>query len=783
MRNEISILNFDQNIPLRFSIIHFDKIYPHMHSYSQLLIFLDGECELTIKDKTYIAKPDDMVIVNSGIFHKLSSTSSNEVTLLSVLIDQFSFAPEEKNMKNISFTLNSLEANENLKIDRYESIKYLVYSIIKYNSMENINSVYTNRAISYSLFAQLMNDFSLDNKESNKKDVNLNTITRLTSYINDHFRENLTLKSLSEAFNYSTSYISRIFGENLSKSFKEYYDEIRVNFAMNDIVNTNKSIEEIASDNGFDSARSFVRAFRSINNEYPSTLRKELKSKSDLKGIDLSKIKRDALFKIFSYYDNYNKRHNSSKEIVRYTEANIMLSYQDKTIKLHSPQTKLIDIDSAKNILKEETMYFLNECQHDIKFKNIILRDPFDEDYIPKDKNLNPVFLFFDKSIFYLQRFNLYPYFKIFIDIDDQNFLNFYDSFIYHLSSLYEKEDYQNILISFEIRDFSYVNDNKKNKYLKMISTLHKRTRSVMKNIKIGFVTFTREDYLKSRVDYTLSNLKNEGLEFDFYPISFLSASDKNLLTNKNELKDFLNYLKKKNYFIDNKIFIEDFNFTTSNSLLNDTLFSSCFLAKNLIDNIKSLGAIAKYKILDSYDLSTYENNPFTGKNGMLTYNNILKSSYNAHVLFSKLGDELLKKSANYIITKKDDKHLVILLTNYSHYSDLFANSEYFELTNDDRYQCFPKSTTINFKFEIKDVRYNEAKLRTSSINKNYSSAYDIWVKNGHEENLTNVEISSLRKESAISYHFERKNISYNTLSFDVSLDPLEIKLIEIELK
>ena len=97
----------------------------------------------------------------------------------------------------------------------------------------------------------------------------------------------MTLKSLSEAFNYSPSYISRIFGENLSKSFKEYYDEIRVNYAMNDIVNTNKSIEEIASDNGFDSARSFVRAFRSINNEYPSTLRKELKSKSELKGIIL----------------------------------------------------------------------------------------------------------------------------------------------------------------------------------------------------------------------------------------------------------------------------------------------------------------------------------------------------------------------------------------------------------------------------------------------------------------------------------------------------------------
>ena len=80
------------------------------------------------------------------------------------------------------------------------------------------------------------------------------------------------------------------------------------------------------------------------------------------------------------------------------------------------------------------------------------------------------------------------------------------------------------------------------------------------------------------------------------------------------------------------------------------------------------------YKKMESVVLSK---NPFSGAPGLLTYNNIKKASYNAYVLFSKLGDKLLKKSNNYSVTLKDN-NIVILINNYNHYADLYADSQYF---------------------------------------------------------------------------------------------------------
>ena len=60
MKETINILQFDNKIPLSFSVIKFDNIFLHMHSMVQLIIVLEGEFQCNLGDKKYIAKENDI---------------------------------------------------------------------------------------------------------------------------------------------------------------------------------------------------------------------------------------------------------------------------------------------------------------------------------------------------------------------------------------------------------------------------------------------------------------------------------------------------------------------------------------------------------------------------------------------------------------------------------------------------------------------------------------------------------------------------------------------------
>ena len=239
MREEEKIIKFSQKMPLSFSVVKFDALFMHMHSNPQLIIVLDGEIEVSIAEEKFIAKENDIFIINQRQFHSMKA--KNTALVLSVLIDQYGFGLEQFEADNLNFNLNSIKFPNHSRID---NIKYLIYSIVKFNTMENINSIYTNRAIAFSLFAQLMNDFKIDLSESNEKIRGYDTITKISAYINDNYSNKLTLQFLANHFNYSIAYLSRLFKQSLGQNFIEYYDSIRINYSLNDLIYSNKSIEE-----------------------------------------------------------------------------------------------------------------------------------------------------------------------------------------------------------------------------------------------------------------------------------------------------------------------------------------------------------------------------------------------------------------------------------------------------------------------------------------------------------------------------------------------------------
>ena len=786
MKNETMLINFENKIPMSFSIVKFDTIYRHMHNMTQLLLILDGECDIFIGNRCYHAVSDDLVIINPQQFHHI--ISQDVATLISVLIDVNGFSIDGGG-DNIYFNLNSMEVKNN---PRYNTIRYLLYSIIAYNTMENVNSIYTNRAIAYSFFAQLVNDFKVvAPKEATLNKESLDTINKINGYLNDHYKEKITLTYLSEEFNYSVSYLSRLYKNTYGLNFIDIYDNLRINHSLNDLLQGNKTIQEISDEHGFEDVRSYVRAFKKINGTTPNEYRQKYERKAiKLINTDNKLFRKQALDKILSKYEQYGSPNAHKDNSVRATEVLIPIDLKGKTRKIKCKGNEVLELFGPSDLVNELVTKGLSEAKKDLDYKYLLIPHILAKQthILNRDEsnqwNIN--YVYFSHVLNKIIENNALPYLIFEYNEDLLNVDEFY-------TLVNQMLDYMDVVFKNKLDGamISFSKTRKPNKYtdpnteesITLYNSLFQTVRRRDNKYKIGTPLFYRKD-IESHDGYFsfLDRIKKLDLDFDFIPIKYVDdfSDDSNLSKNRHEMADFISYLKQNNGFIENKMFFHGVNFTNNESLLNDTLYSSSYLIENFIENEKDLSSFSKNSFVDRTSVSAYDANQYHGKDGMLTYDYIKKSSYNAYCLLSKLESNVLSNSSNYLVTINENR-LVILLNNYNHYSDLFADKEYFQISNLNRYTCFPKSTNITYKLKINNLNYNSAKIKISTISKKSGSSYDKWLDMGGNKLLNKDEIEVLKHLSEIDYSSREEFITSDELELNVTVGPLETKLVEIK--
>ena len=87
-------------------------------------------------------------------------------------------------------------------------------------------------------------------------------ISRAVDYINQHYKEDITLRGLAEEVNKSTSYFSCIFKKQMGVNFNEYLNQVRVRKAKELLRMPDAVIYEIAEQTGFHDYKYFAKVFR-----------------------------------------------------------------------------------------------------------------------------------------------------------------------------------------------------------------------------------------------------------------------------------------------------------------------------------------------------------------------------------------------------------------------------------------------------------------------------------------------------------------------------------------
>lgn len=93
-------------------------------------------------------------------------------------------------------------------------------------------------------------------------------------YLDEHFREKITLEDLSALFFIDKYYLSRRFKQYYGTTVNTYLQQAKITHAKHLLRFSNQSIESVAIDCGIDDANYFARLFKKIEGVSPGAFRK-----------------------------------------------------------------------------------------------------------------------------------------------------------------------------------------------------------------------------------------------------------------------------------------------------------------------------------------------------------------------------------------------------------------------------------------------------------------------------------------------------------------------------
>jgi signal transduction histidine kinase/DNA-binding response OmpR family regulator len=111
---------------------------------------------------------------------------------------------------------------------------------------------------------------------SRKTPVSVDLKIKLESvceFIKEHFLEDLSRDKLASAADMNSDTFSRMFNQHTGKTLPDYITELRINEVMKRLAETDDAITRICFDTGFDSIRTFNRAFKKFTGKTPGEYR------------------------------------------------------------------------------------------------------------------------------------------------------------------------------------------------------------------------------------------------------------------------------------------------------------------------------------------------------------------------------------------------------------------------------------------------------------------------------------------------------------------------------
>jgi AraC-like DNA-binding protein len=233
--------------------------YPHFHSSLELFCSLEGQTKVAVEDKEKLLSPGDVAVIWPNHVH--SYTAMSQTGYMIGIVD-LSLIHEYAPLFAKHDCLTPFLDKEKVHPDVLHCLDTLFRSP---DMSELLRRAYLNV-----IAGRLLEQLPLSERMSA---IGSDSLRDLMTFIDTHISEPISLDLLSKELYLNKYYISKLFSQRIGCSLRTYINAIRIDRACSLLASPGATIPDILEACGFESERTFYRAFMSLRGMTPKAFR------------------------------------------------------------------------------------------------------------------------------------------------------------------------------------------------------------------------------------------------------------------------------------------------------------------------------------------------------------------------------------------------------------------------------------------------------------------------------------------------------------------------------
>lgn len=273
----LELIDENDYLPVYFRQVQCDALTvpAHWHDHLELVYLISGSMIAVVQSKSYKLTPGTLLVVNSKEIHMTRTYGESYYLLLQIPTDQIKNRFVDFDRLRFQTMINEDGmAKSRKEIDNHFS-RMLDLFLHKEDGYPLLftSCVYT---LLYILYQNYSIRLKPDQKSEGQRDFR--RVTKTMNWVNQNFKESLTLDAAAANLGISKEYFCRLFKKCTGQTLIEYLYAVRATNFYEDLKKTENSITQLLAENGITNYKLFMRTFKKLYGDTPRNIKKSFMS-------------------------------------------------------------------------------------------------------------------------------------------------------------------------------------------------------------------------------------------------------------------------------------------------------------------------------------------------------------------------------------------------------------------------------------------------------------------------------------------------------------------------
>jgi len=766
---------FDDGLPIQIRVYRLETYRLRWYSHPYLLFTAKGSVRLYLDGQTYELRERQMAWISSGALHSLDMLSPNNL-LVELHIDAQIF-PADFSLSDYTFDMPRFAGTQEMNPESFIQPVRMIASLVWHYNKRPKGYAHQIMSDLYSLASWLLRyDYFQPGKNKAVSDSQMQgRISRILGYMNEHYDEELSLKSVAEQEHLSYYYLSGSFTKVTGLTFREHLTQIRLSKSLNDLRGSRSSIDMIAAAYGFTSARQYARLFAQHFGTTPAAYREAYRRQRGDEAARPAESDVDYHL-IYSLMDSEGASSSAVIGSNWHEECPVEADAGLPGTPVHPVWTGTATVARAANLLRGDVRQMVRLSREELGFTHLRFHGLFDDDMRicsrDADGTIRYNWLYLNQILDFLVGIGMHPFLELsympsaLASGDSTVFL--YRANITPPRSMEEwaalvrallshcvdrygisevRQWYVEVWSQPDYQDFFWKGTQQD--YFELYRASAQAVRSVSPGIRVGGPGITSIDYPHTGwLEKFCRFCREEAVPLDFVSFhnytetleykrrgseSFPEMPQSAMIVRDGELQRTQLYVETVRRILGEDIpcHITEWNISARHIfIVRDTCFMGTYMIRALLACRQYVETMAFWTLNDVLDEFSTPAEAFHGGMGLMTAQGIPKPSYYALRMLARLGDELVAEGENWILTRRGNA-FQLLMYQLAYLDQLAQQATDFSSTyTGNIYALFEEKPAAHFSITLRNVS-GHYHLTRYELNARHSSAYDAWLAMG----------------------------------------------------